>query len=123
MDDNEQYLQVLRHALRARDAALYASLSHQHSLAALLRSYTRRTAPHRRWLRHRELSRWLRDRPDHLSLLQERALLRLDLGKGRLPGMLVLGAEDPHLFRPTQGSDLLAFFGGVFERMMRRWLG
>ena len=42
--------------------------------------------------------------------------------KGRLPGMLVLGAEDPHQFKPNQGTDLLAFFGGVFERAMRRWL-
>lgn len=60
---------------------------------------------------------------ERAAWVRSEALLRLDLGKGRLPGMLVLGAEDPHLFRPTQGSDLLAFFGGVFERMMRRWLG
>ncbi len=33
-----------------------------------------------------------------------------------------LGAEDPHQFRANQGSDLLTFFGGVFERAMRRWL-
>lgn len=54
--------------------------------------------------------------------IRSEALLRLDLGKGRLPGLLVMGAEDPHQFRPTQGTDLLAFFGGVFERAMRRWL-
>ena len=36
--------------------------------------------------------------------------------------MLVMGAEDPHQFKPTQGTDLLAFFAGVFERTMRRWL-
>jgi hypothetical protein len=36
--------------------------------------------------------------------------------------MLVLGAEDPHQFKPTQGADLLAFFADVFERVMRRWL-
>ncbi|NPD15481.1 DUF484 family protein [Xinfangfangia sp. D13-10-4-6] len=50
------------------------------------------------------------------------ALLRLDFGPGRLPGMLALGAEDPHQFRPTQGTDLLTFFAGIFERSMRRWL-
>ena len=50
------------------------------------------------------------------------ACLKLDFGKGRLPGMLVFGAEDPHLFSPQQGSDLLAFFTGIFERTMRRWL-
>jgi uncharacterized protein YigA (DUF484 family) len=48
--------------------------------------------------------------------------LRLDFGAGRLPGMLVMGAEDPHQFNPSQGVDLLAFFAGVFERSMRRWL-
>jgi uncharacterized protein YigA (DUF484 family) len=36
--------------------------------------------------------------------------------------MLVLGSEDPHQFTPQQGTDLLAFFTGVFERAMRRWL-
>jgi len=48
--------------------------------------------------------------------------LKLDFGTGRLPGMLALGAEDPHMFSPQQGSDLLVFFAGVFERIMRRWL-
>ena len=51
------------------------------------------------------------------------ACLRLDLGEGRLPGMLALGCEDPHQFKPGQGTDLLAFFAGVFERALRRWLG
>ena len=54
--------------------------------------------------------------------IRSEACLRLDFGPGRLPGMLVLGAEDPHHFKPTQGTDLLAFFAGVFERVMRRWL-
>ncbi len=54
--------------------------------------------------------------------VRSEACLRLDLGKGRLPGMLVMGAEDPHQFKPGQGTDLLSFFGGVFERAMRRWL-
>jgi uncharacterized protein YigA (DUF484 family) len=54
--------------------------------------------------------------------VRSEACIRLDLGEGRLPGMLVMGAEDPHQFKPGQGTDLLAFFGGVFERAMRRWL-
>ncbi|NEX47867.1 DUF484 family protein [Pseudotabrizicola algicola] len=54
--------------------------------------------------------------------IRSEALLKLDFGKGRLPGMLVLGAEDPHQFKPTHGTDLLTFFAGVFERTMRRWL-
>lgn len=51
------------------------------------------------------------------------ALLVLDFGDGRQRGMLALGAEDPHQFRPNQATDLLGFFAGVFERQMRRWLG
>jgi uncharacterized protein len=54
--------------------------------------------------------------------VRSEACIRLDLGAGRLPGLLVMGAEDPHQFKPGQGTDLLAFFGGVFERAMRRWL-
>ncbi len=54
--------------------------------------------------------------------VRSEACLTLDFGKGRLPGMLVMGAEDPHQFTPQQGADLLTFFGGVFERAMRRWL-
>ena len=33
-----------------------------------------------------------------------------------------MGSEDAHQFGPQQGTDLLAFFAGVFERSMRRWL-
>ncbi|WP_371168593.1 DUF484 family protein [Aliiroseovarius sp. 2305UL8-7] len=54
--------------------------------------------------------------------VRSEACIRLDLGEGRLPGMLVLGAEDDQQFKPGQGTDLLGFFGGVFERAMRRWL-
>ncbi len=54
--------------------------------------------------------------------LRSEALMRLDLGKGRLPGLLAMGSEDPHRFKPGQGTDLLAFFTGVFERVLRRWL-
>ncbi|MEC9310505.1 MAG: DUF484 family protein [Pseudomonadota bacterium] len=54
--------------------------------------------------------------------IRSEACLKLDLGSGRLPGMLVLGSEDPHQFSPQQGTDLLGFFAGVFERTMCRWL-
>jgi hypothetical protein len=60
---------------------------------------------------------------DRAGWIQSEALLKLDLGPGRLPGLLALGAEDPHQFKPTHGTDLLAFFAGVFERVMRKWLG
>ena len=60
---------------------------------------------------------------DQTAWINSEALMKLDFGPGRQPGMLALGAEDPHQFKPTQGTDLLAFFAGVFERQMRRWLG
>ena len=59
---------------------------------------------------------------DRAGHIRSEACLMLDFGEGRLPGMLVLGSEDPHQFSPQQGTDLLAFFAGVFERAMRRWL-
>ncbi|MEC7965241.1 MAG: DUF484 family protein [Pseudomonadota bacterium] len=59
---------------------------------------------------------------DKAPFIRSEACLRLDFGAGRLPGLLVMGAEDPHQFSPHQGTDLLAFFAGVFERSMRRWL-
>lgn len=54
--------------------------------------------------------------------VRSEACLKLDFGEGRLPGMLVMGAEDPHQFTPQHGTDLLSFFTGVFERSMRHWL-
>ncbi|GHG84283.1 DUF484 family protein [Pseudodonghicola xiamenensis] len=54
--------------------------------------------------------------------MRSEACLRLDFGAGRLPGLLVMGSEDPHQFTPQHGTDLLAFFAGVFERRMRLWL-
>ena len=54
--------------------------------------------------------------------IRSEACLRLDFGAKRLPGLLVMGAEDPHQFSPQQGTDLLAFFASVFERSMRHWL-
>ena len=59
---------------------------------------------------------------DEAGVIKSEACILLDLGEGRLPGMLAMGAKDPDQFSPQQGTDLLAFFGGVFERAMRRWL-
>ncbi|SHG70001.1 DUF484 family protein [Marivita hallyeonensis] len=59
---------------------------------------------------------------DKADWVRSEACLKLDFGPGRLPGLLVMGAEDPHQFTPQQGTDLLTFFTGVFERQMRRWL-
>ena len=54
--------------------------------------------------------------------IRSEACLRVDLGTGRMPAMLALGSDDARLFEPGQGTDLLAFFGGAFERVLRRWL-
>jgi len=59
---------------------------------------------------------------DRAAWLRSEACIRLDIGPRRLPGMLVLASEDQHMFMANQGTDLLAFFGSVFERSMRRWL-
>lgn len=56
------------------------------------------------------------------DMIQSEAMIRVDLGPNRLPGLLVLGSTDAVQFRPGHGTDLLAFFGGVIERAMRRWL-
>ena len=53
--------------------------------------------------------------------VRSEALLRLELGHGAI-GLLAFGAADPHRFHGEQGTDLLAFFGGVLERSLRRWL-
>jgi uncharacterized protein YigA (DUF484 family) len=55
--------------------------------------------------------------------VRSEACLFLDFGDGRLPGMLAFGSDDGLHFSPAQGTDLLDFMGGVFERAMRRWLG
>ncbi|MCV2867941.1 DUF484 family protein [Defluviimonas sp. WL0002] len=60
---------------------------------------------------------------DRAEWIGSEALMRLDLGAGRMTGMLALGSEDAEQFRPSHGTDLLTFFAGVFERAMRRWLG
>ncbi|MCV3272910.1 DUF484 family protein [Roseobacter sinensis] len=59
---------------------------------------------------------------DKAAGLGSEACLLLDLGPGRLPGLLVLGSRDRDMFGPQQGTDLLVFFTGVFERALRRWL-
>ncbi|MFC7705628.1 DUF484 family protein [Plastorhodobacter daqingensis] len=55
------------------------------------------------------------------TTIRSEAMMKLDLGPDRLPGLLLMGAEDPRLFKPSQGTELLAFFAGVLERTLRRW--
>lgn len=58
----------------------------------------------------------------HAGRVRSEAALLLSLGPKSLPGVLALGAFEPDRFDPEQGTDLLEFFGGVFERALRRWL-
>ncbi|WP_322895469.1 MULTISPECIES: DUF484 family protein [unclassified Yoonia] len=60
---------------------------------------------------------------ENASEIRSEACLKLDLGTGRLPAMLVMGSKDAQLFSQSQGTDLMAFFTGVLERVLRRWLG
>ncbi|UWQ18770.1 DUF484 family protein [Jannaschia sp. M317] len=60
---------------------------------------------------------------DEAEWIRSEALLKLDLGAGRMPALLAFGSEDPHQFRVNQGTELLTFFTGVFERLAKRHLG
>lgn len=60
---------------------------------------------------------------DAAAFIRSEALMRLDLGEGRLPALMAMGSEDPHQFRANQGTELLSFLTGVFERVLRRHLG
>ncbi len=59
---------------------------------------------------------------ERAAYIQSEACLKVDLGPDRMPAMLVMGSEDAQLFTAQQGTDLLTFFAGVFERVVRRWL-
>jgi len=85
---------------------------------------------HPRGARHLEQSVTLRPSPlpppphyrgSDYPVLSE-AVMRIDLGPGRLPGVLLFGSSDPQHFRAVQGTELLAFFGAAFERVLKRWL-
>ena len=50
------------------------------------------------------------------------AALHLSLGRTRPSAMAVVGSVDAKQFSPQQATDLLSFFAGVLERVLRRWL-
>ena len=54
--------------------------------------------------------------------MRSEACLMLDLGSDNLRGLLVLGSHNGETFGPQQGTDLLVFFTGVVERLLRRWM-
>ena len=53
--------------------------------------------------------------------LRSEALMKLDLGQGNSPGLLLLGSINPDQFLPNMGTDLFIFYGSVFEKVMQRW--
>jgi len=59
---------------------------------------------------------------DSATWIQSEACIALDFGPNRLPGMLAFASDDGLHFSSNQGTDLLDFMGGVFERAMRHWL-
>ncbi len=57
------------------------------------------------------------------GLIQSEALLRLTVGGARTPaGLVAFGSRDPNLFHEGQGTELIAFLGGVLQRLLRGWI-
>ena len=56
------------------------------------------------------------------ATIRSEAILKLDLGQGKTPAMLVLGSADAGRFHPHQATDLLGFFAQALQATLRRWL-
>lgn len=54
--------------------------------------------------------------------IRSEALLKIDLGEGNKHGLIVLGSTLPDQFVPSMGTDLLVFYGSVFEKVVQTWL-
>lgn len=54
--------------------------------------------------------------------IRSEAVVQIDLGAGRAPGLLVLGSDEAGHFAPGQATDLLELFARVAERLVRGWL-
>jgi len=54
--------------------------------------------------------------------IRSEALLKIDLGNGNRPGLIVLSSDLTDQFEPNHATDLLVFYGSVFERVVQRWL-
>lgn len=55
--------------------------------------------------------------------IRSEAVVQVDLGPQRAPGLLVLGSEDAAHFAPGQATDLLELFARICGRLVRGWLG
>lgn len=54
--------------------------------------------------------------------IRSEAILKLDLGTGKTPAMVVFGSSDAGRFHPHQATDLLGFFAHAIQATLRRWL-
>ena len=59
---------------------------------------------------------------DQAAEIRSEALVMIQLGGDKQPGLLALGSKDPDQLAAGQATDLLLFYGAVFERVMARWL-
>lgn len=60
--------------------------------------------------------------PVHGAVMASEAVLPLALGASNPAALLVMGSTDPARFTPSQGTDLLRFFGQVFRLVLLGWL-
>ncbi len=56
------------------------------------------------------------------GLVQSEALMRLSISSRTPAGLVAFGSRDPNMFQDGQGTELIAFLGGVIERLLRSWL-
>lgn len=61
-------------------------------------------------------------REDGTGAVGSMALVRLDLGQGRPPCLLVAQSADPVRFRPELPAEPYRFLGDIIERQIRTWL-
>ncbi len=55
-------------------------------------------------------------------LVRSQALIRVDIAMQTPPAIIAFGSRDPHLFSPSQGTELVSFLARVVERQFRTWL-
>jgi uncharacterized protein YigA (DUF484 family) len=56
------------------------------------------------------------------GLIRSEALLKLTISRRTPIGLVAFGSRDGELFHDGQGTEHIAFLGGVIERLLRVWL-
>jgi uncharacterized protein YigA (DUF484 family) len=56
------------------------------------------------------------------GLIRSEALLKLTISRRTPIGLVAFGSREPDLFHDGQGTEHIAFLGGVIERLLRIWL-